>query len=69
MVGLTLAAANLLARIVFYLADQPAVLAAIQVAATTVFAAHFAVTLVIARRAANQSHSPPTPLSLAAHRP
>lgn len=52
LVGLALAAANLLARVVFYLADQPAVLAAVQVGATTVFAAHFAVTLVVARRVA-----------------
>jgi hypothetical protein len=60
LVGLTLAAANLLARIVFYLADQPAILAAVQVAATTVFAAHFAITLVLARRVASRSQTLPT---------
>lgn len=61
LIGLLLAAVNLLARVVFYLADQPAVLAAIQVGATTLFAAHFAVTLVIARRVAGRSPTTPTP--------
>lgn len=61
LVGLTLAAANLVTRIVFYLADQPTVLAAVQVGATAVFAAHFAVTVVIARRVAGRTHTSPTP--------
>lgn len=61
LIAMTLAAANLLARVVFYLADQPAVLAAIQVASTTVFAAHFAVTLVVARRVAGRTYTSPTP--------
>jgi uncharacterized protein DUF3159 len=61
LVGLTLAAANLLARLVFYLADQPTVLAAIQVGATTVFAAHFAVTVVVARRVAGKTALAPAP--------
>lgn len=59
--GLALAAANLLARIAFYLADQPAVLAAIQVGSTAVFAAHFAVTLVVARRVAGRLQPSPSP--------
>lgn len=59
LIAMTLAAANLLARVVFYLADQPTVLAAIQVVSTTVFAAHFAVTVVVARRVAGR-----TPTSL-----
>ena len=54
LIGLLMAAANLLARIVFYLADQPGVLAGIQVGGTTLFATHFAVTLVIARRVAGR---------------
>ncbi len=50
LVGLAMAAANLVVRVVAYLADEPAVLAAIQVVATSAFAVHFAVTLVVARR-------------------
>ena len=61
LIATTLAAANLLARVVFYLADQPTVLAAIQVVSTTVFAAHFAITLVVARRVASRTHTSPTP--------
>lgn len=52
LVGLAMAAANLVLRVVFYLADEPAVLAVIQVVATPAFAVHFAVTLVVARRVA-----------------
>jgi hypothetical protein len=69
LIGLTLATANLLARVVFYLADEPTVLAIIQIAATTVFAAHFASTLVAARRVASRSHASPTPLSPAHSQP
>lgn len=50
LVGLLLASANLVVRVVFYVADQPAALAVVQVVASTVFALHFAVTLVVARR-------------------
>jgi hypothetical protein len=49
-VGLAMASANLVVRVVYYLADSPGVLAAIQVVATSLFAVHFAVTLVVARR-------------------
>ena len=52
VVGMGLAGVNLAVRIVFYIADQPAALAVVQIAATSAFAAHFAVTLVLARRAA-----------------
>jgi hypothetical protein len=52
VVGMGLAGVNLTVRIVFYIADQPAALAVVQIAATSAFAAHFAVTLVLARRAA-----------------
>lgn len=57
LVALVLAAANLVVRVVFYLADEPAVLAAVQVGSTSVFAVHFAVTLVVARRVAHRSPS------------
>jgi hypothetical protein len=50
VVGLAMATANLVVRVVYYLADAPGVLAVIQVVATSLFAVHFAVTLVIARR-------------------
>ena len=69
LVAVPLAAANLLARIAFYRTDQPAVLAAIQLVATTVFAAHFAVTLVVARRVAHRSQPSPAPSSPAPHQP
>jgi Protein of unknown function (DUF3159) len=52
VIGMTMALANLLVRIVFYLADQPAILAVVQVVASSAFAVHFAVTLVVARRVA-----------------
>jgi hypothetical protein len=52
VVGLAMAATNLVVRVVFYVADAPGVLAAIQVVATSLFAVHFAVTLVVARRVA-----------------
>jgi Protein of unknown function (DUF3159) len=50
LVGMVLAVVNLATRIVFYITDQPGALAVVQVAATSVFALHFAVTLVLARR-------------------
>jgi hypothetical protein len=50
LIGMVMAAANLAARIVFYLADQLGTLAVVQVVATCAFALHFAVTLVLARR-------------------
>ncbi|WP_258723477.1 DUF3159 domain-containing protein [Cellulomonas sp. NS3] len=59
LVGLAMAAANLVLRVVFYVADEPAVLAAIQVGATTLFALHFAVTLVVARRLAARPRTAP----------
>nr|WP_281373061.1 DUF3159 domain-containing protein [Kineococcus aurantiacus] len=52
LVGLVLAGLTLSARVVLYLADQPAALAVVQVVSTTAFALHFAVTLVLARRGA-----------------
>ncbi|WP_369054318.1 DUF3159 domain-containing protein [Kineococcus terrestris] len=52
VVGLTLATANLVVRVVFYVADQPTTLGALQVGVPVLFAVHFAVTLVAARRAA-----------------
>ncbi|MFC8922023.1 DUF3159 domain-containing protein [Cellulosimicrobium sp. NPDC057127] len=61
LVGLGMAAANLVVRVVFYLADEPAVLAAVQVGATSAFAVHFAVTLVVARRVAGAPVALPVP--------
>lgn len=61
LVGLAMAVANLVARVAFYLADEPAVLAAIQVGATSLFAVHFAVTLVVARRVAGAAPSTSLP--------
>ncbi|MFD0481535.1 DUF3159 domain-containing protein [Kineococcus sp. GCM10028916] len=52
LVGLGLAGLTLSARILLYLADQPAALAVVQVVSTTSFAVHFALTLVLARRSA-----------------
>jgi hypothetical protein len=69
LIGLTMAAANLLVRIVFYLADQPGILAAIQVGATSLFAVHFAVTLVVARRVVSRSRISPTPSPFARLQP
>lgn len=51
LIGFAMATANLVGRVAFYLADDPGALAAIQVGAMTAFALHFAVTLVVARRA------------------
>ncbi|MHC1559177.1 DUF3159 domain-containing protein [Actinomycetospora sp. C-140] len=51
-------ALNLVARGVAYLADQPAVLAALGVAAAPVFAVLAAVTLIAARRAISATPSP-----------
>ncbi|MBX9245822.1 DUF3159 domain-containing protein, partial [Actinotalea ferrariae] len=61
LIGLAMASANLVGRVAFYVADDPGALAAIQVGAMTAFALHFAVTLVVARRA----HAGSTALSLA----
>ena len=58
LIGMIMAAANLAARIVFYLADQPGTLAVVQVVATSAFALHFAVTLVLARRIAGTLTTP-----------
>jgi hypothetical protein len=67
LVGMVLAVVNLAARIVFYTADQPGALAVVQVAATSVFALHFAVTLVLARRYAGApGPSRATPLATSA---
>ena len=52
LVALLLAVVNLVVRVTFYLADEPAALAAVQVGANAAFALHFAVTLVVARRVA-----------------
>lgn len=68
LVGLAMAAANLVLRVVFYLADEPAVLAAIQVGATALFAVHFAVTLVVARRVAVRPRTTTPALAAPAHR-
>lgn len=51
-IALLLATANLVVRVGFYLADEPAILAVVQVVSSTVFALHFAVTFVVARRVA-----------------
>lgn len=58
LIGMTMATANLAARILFYLADQPGTLAVVQVVATSAFALHFAVTLVLARRIAGTRTTP-----------
>lgn len=55
LVGVVLHALNLTLRALAYLADQPAVLAALSVGAAPVFAALAAVTLVAARRAVSSS--------------
>ncbi|WP_150307454.1 DUF3159 domain-containing protein [Planctomonas psychrotolerans] len=62
LVGMGLAVVNLAIRIVFYTADQPGALAVVQVTSTTVFALHFAVTVVLARRIAGASGSSATTL-------
>ncbi len=61
LVGLAMAAANLVVRVVFYVADEPAALAVVQVAATSLFAVHFAVTLVVTRRVVGSSLRTPVP--------
>jgi hypothetical protein len=63
LIGMVMAAANLAARIVFYLADQPGTLAVVQVVATSAFALHFAVTLVLARRIAGTLTTPTTQIA------
>jgi hypothetical protein len=60
LVGLAMATANLVLRVVYYLADEPGVLAGIQVGATSAFAVHFAVTLVAARRVATRPLTAPS---------
>ncbi|UZN03687.1 DUF3159 domain-containing protein [Cellulomonas sp. S1-8] len=59
LIGLAMAAANLVLRVVFYLADEPAVLGVIQVVATPSFAVHFALTFVVARRVATSLATSP----------
>lgn len=49
-VGLALATVNLVTRVAFYVADEPAVLGVVQVVSTPVFAAHVVLTLAFARR-------------------
>ncbi|WP_432542671.1 DUF3159 domain-containing protein [Kineococcus sp. SYSU DK002] len=61
LVGVGLAGLNLAVRVAFYLADQPAALAVVQVVSSTVFALHFAVTLVLARRSAGAPAAAPAP--------
>lgn len=61
LIGLTLATVNLVARVAFYVDDQPAVLAAIQIGVPVLFAVHYAVTLVAARRVAGWSPAPVHP--------
>lgn len=74
LVVLVMASANLLVRVLFYLESQLAVLAAIQVGVPALFAVHFAVTVVFARRAAGRpttgsTPTPPAPLASDAIRP
>lgn len=59
LIGLALAAANLVARVVFYVADEPGVLAVIQLVLPLVFAVHFAVTLVVARQRVGRARTAP----------
>ena len=59
LIAVALHAVNFAVRIVFYLADQPAVLAAVQIAAGPVFAALAAVTLLAARRAVHPAAATP----------
>ncbi len=61
LVILVMAGANLLVRVLFYLENQLAVLAAIQVGVPALFAVHFAVTVVLARRAAGRPTTGSTP--------
>ncbi|WP_309056972.1 DUF3159 domain-containing protein [Streptomyces sp.] len=61
LVILVMAGANLLVRVLFYLESQLAVLAAIQVGVPALFAVHFAVTVVLARRAAGRPTTGSTP--------
>ncbi|WP_432521069.1 DUF3159 domain-containing protein [Kineococcus sp. SYSU DK006] len=55
VISLALASANLLVRVVFYLEGQLAVLAGIQVGVPAVFALHFALTVLAARRVVRRS--------------
>jgi hypothetical protein len=59
LIGLVLATVNLVVRVAFYIDDQPAVLAAIQIGVPALFAVHFAVTVVAARRVAAPAASAP----------
>ena len=61
LVILVMASANLLVRVLFYLESQLAVLAAIQVGVPALFAVHFAVTVVLARRAVGRPTTGSTP--------
>ncbi|MBI9113754.1 DUF3159 domain-containing protein [Sanguibacter suaedae] len=61
LIGLTMAGANFVVRVVFYVADEPGVLAAIQVGLPLLFAVHFAVTLVVARQTVGRSLAVPLP--------
>lgn len=65
LIGLAMASADLVGRVAFYLADEPGALAAIQVGAMTAFALHFAVTLVVARRADDGPATVALPLAAA----
>ncbi|WP_432493519.1 DUF3159 domain-containing protein [Kineococcus gypseus] len=64
LIVLALASANLLVRVVSYLEGQLAVLAGLQVGVPVLFATHFALTVVVARRVVRRSTtgSPTTPL-------
>jgi hypothetical protein len=71
VIGVSMAAANLFVRIMFYLADQPGILAVVQVVASSAFAVHFAVTLIVARRVAGRLNTTPatsTPTPASTHR-
>ena len=59
VIAMSMAAANLFVRVVFYLADQPGILAVVQVVASSAFAVHFAVTFVAARRVAGRLNTTP----------
>jgi len=61
LAGVALHALNLVLRGLAYLADQPAVLAALGIVAVPVFAVLAAVTLVAARRAIPPPRPPPSP--------
>ncbi|WP_432571139.1 DUF3159 domain-containing protein [Kineococcus sp. SYSU DK005] len=64
-----MAGANLLVRVAFYLEGQLAALAALQVGVPVLFAVHFALTVLIARRVAGRSAAAPHPGPLAPTHP